>query len=158
MVLEGPAMRVKDLVGSGDRIVLATSPFVVVGVVLNVAFPAFFSVGGPAGWLRFVSIAALAIGLVVWAWSVVLLLTRVPRGALITSGPYAVVRHPLYTGVALLVVPSIGFLLNIWLGAALGIVLYLAARRYEPAEDEELAARFGPAWAAYADGVAVPWL
>ena len=37
-----------------------------------------------------------------------------------------------------------------------GIVLYVASRRYEPAEEAELAARFGPAWDRYRGGVLLP--
>jgi protein-S-isoprenylcysteine O-methyltransferase Ste14 len=105
-----------------------------------------------------VSIAVLAVGLVVWAWSVYLIVTRARRGELITTGPFALVRHPLYTGVSLLVLPWLGFLLDTWLGAAIGIVLYVAARRYSPDEDAELAARFGAAWEDYAASVKLPWL
>jgi protein-S-isoprenylcysteine O-methyltransferase Ste14 len=84
--------------------------------------------------------------------------TRVPRGELITTGPFALVKHPLYTGVALLVLPWLGFLLNTWLGAALGIVLYVASRRYEPEEEAALEKRFGSAWDEYVHAVALPWL
>jgi protein-S-isoprenylcysteine O-methyltransferase Ste14 len=100
----------------------------------------------------------LVVGLIAWAWSAFLVLTRVPRGELITTGPYRLVRHPLYTAVALLVLPSIGFLLNSWLGAAIGVVMYLASRRYAPDEERELAGRFGRMWDAYLESVAVPWL
>jgi hypothetical protein len=37
-------------------------------------------------------------------------------------------KHPLYTAVALLVVPWLGFLLDTWLGAVIGEGLYLASR------------------------------
>jgi hypothetical protein len=40
-------MNLRALVGSGDRIGLVTLPFLVVGVFLNIAFPAVFMVGGP---------------------------------------------------------------------------------------------------------------
>jgi protein-S-isoprenylcysteine O-methyltransferase Ste14 len=88
------------LVGSGDRIALFMVPFVVAGLILNLAFPEAFDVGGPPPLLRAVSIVALVAGIVVWAWSVVLNLARVPRGQLITTGPFALVKHPLYTGAA----------------------------------------------------------
>jgi protein-S-isoprenylcysteine O-methyltransferase Ste14 len=151
-------MQVATLVGSGDKIGRATLPFAVAGIVLNVAFPAFFSVGGPPDPLRTLSIAMLVVGLIAWAWSAFLVLTRVPGGELITTGPYRLVRHPLYTAVALLVLPSIGFLLNSWLGAAIGVVMYLASRRYVRDEEGELAARFGRAWDAYLESIALPWL
>jgi protein-S-isoprenylcysteine O-methyltransferase Ste14 len=88
----------------------------------------------------------------------VLILRDVPRGRLITSGPFAVVRHPLYTGVALLVLPWAGFLLNTWLGAVLGIVLFAGARMFEGGEERALASRFGSDWDRYAAGVKIAWL
>ncbi len=151
-------MNLKRLVGSGDQIILAVLPFGVAGVILNLAFPSAFAVGGPSPALRAASIVVLAAGLAMWAWSVLLILTRVPRGELITGGPFALVRHPLYTAVALLVLPAGGFLLNTWLGAALGLVLYVAARRFEPAEETALARTFGARWDAYANAVKIHWL
>ena len=148
---------IRRLIGGGDRIGLVILPFLVAGVVLNIAFPTYFSVGGPPSWLRTVSIVMLSVGIVVWAWSVVLILRHVPRGELITSGPYALVKHPLYTGVALLVLPWLGFLLDTWLGAALGAVLYVASRIVAPQEEAELARNFGPRWEAYRRSVLVPW-
>jgi protein-S-isoprenylcysteine O-methyltransferase Ste14 len=146
----------RRLVGSGDRIALVTLPVLVVGVVLNIAYPAFFAVGGPPPWLAVVSVLALVPGVILWLWSVVLILRHVPRGELITHGPYALVRHPLYTSVALLVLPWAGFLLDTWLGAVIGLMLYAATRRYAPAEDAALARFFGPSWYAYLHTVRLP--
>jgi protein-S-isoprenylcysteine O-methyltransferase Ste14 len=151
-------MDVGRLVGSGDRIGLVTLPFLVVGIVLNVMTPSVFSVGGPPDGLRIASIAALAIGVVVWLWSAVLILWRVPRSMLITTGPYRVVLHPLYTGVALLVIPWVGFLFDSWLGVVIGLVLYTASRRFARDEETDLARRFGPSWNDYRARVLLPWL
>jgi protein-S-isoprenylcysteine O-methyltransferase Ste14 len=151
-------MKLKELVGSGDKIGLFVLPFVIVGVVLNVSAPSAFDVGGPSSALRTISIVVLVPGIVVWIWSVVLILTRVPRGELIRTGPFAWVKHPLYTDVSLLVLPWIGFLLNTWLGLALGIALYVGSRLFAPREEAQLAATFGSAWDEYAADVKVPWL
>lgn len=148
----------KTLVGSGDRIGLFTLPFLVVGLVLNVAYPALFDVGGPPTALRAVSVAVLATGVAIWAWSVALIVTRVPRGELITTGPYALVKHPLYTSVALLVLPWLGFLLNTWLGALVGVAMYVGSRMFAPAEDAALSQAFGAAWTRYTRAVKIPWL
>jgi protein-S-isoprenylcysteine O-methyltransferase Ste14 len=151
-------MDLRALVGSGDRIGLAVLPFAVAGLILNVAFPSWFDVGGPGPALRVVSIAVLAVGLVLWVWSVALILRKVPRGELITTGPFALVKHPIYTSVALLVLPWLGFLLNTWLGAAIGAVLYVATRRYAPREEADLSRSFGADWDAYQADVKLPWL
>ena len=153
-----PGLRLGALIGSGDRIGAFVLPFVLVGVALNIAFPEAFSVGGPPPWLRAVSAVVLAAGVVVWAWSVLLILTKVRAGELVTTGPYSLVKHPLYTSVALLVLPCLGFLLGTWLGALIGVALYVASRLFAPAEEADLSGQFGPEWAAYCRRVKVPWL
>jgi protein-S-isoprenylcysteine O-methyltransferase Ste14 len=151
-------MTLRALVGAGDRIALFVLPFVVVGVGLNVAFPSAFDVGGPSDTLRMISLAVLIPGVVIWLWSVALVLTTARRGKLITGGPYGWVKHPIYTSVALLVLPWLGFLLNTWVGALIGVALYVASKRYAPDEEAVLAETFGGDWSAYAGMVRFPWL
>jgi protein-S-isoprenylcysteine O-methyltransferase Ste14 len=147
-----------ELIGSGHKIGQFSLPLLIVAVASNIVFPAAFRVGGPPPVLWLVSILLLVPGLIIWIWSVVLIVTRVPRGELITSGPYALVKHPLYTGVALCVLPWVGFLVDTWVGAAMGLVIYIGSRRYVPEEDEALHRKFGMAWETYSKGVLIPWL
>ena len=151
-------MKLKALVGSGDKIGLFTLPFLLAGVILNMLFPSFFSVGGPPIVLTVISILMLIPGVIIWIWSVILILTKVPQKKLITNGPYAFVKHPLYTSVALLVLPAVGLLLNTWLGVVIGITLYVGSRLFSPEEEAFLSKTFGPAWDAYCKQVKIPWL
>jgi len=151
-------MKLSVLVGSGRQIALLALPFLVVGTALNALRPAWFAVGGPALALSIVSVVVLTAGIAAWGWSVYLILTRLPRKELITSGPYALMKHPLYTGAALLVLPWLGFLCNSWLGLVVGGVLYVGCRLYAPAEERMLSQIFGPAWHEYSKGVLIPWL
>ncbi|MHB8108183.1 MAG: methyltransferase family protein [Candidatus Cryosericum sp.] len=151
-------MNLRVLVGSGKKIGLLILPFLVVGLILNILIPSFFSVGGPSTVLKVISIIVLVPGVTIWIWSVLLILTKVPRRELITSGPYALVKHPLYVGVALLVLPWAGFLLNTWLGALIGVVIYVGSRMYSPEEEKFLSQNFGAAWDAYCKKVILPWL
>lgn len=151
-------MKLQDLVGSGDKIGLLVLPFLIIGLILNIVFPALFSVGGPSTAVKVVSIVMLIPGVTVWIWSVVLILTKVPRNELITDGPYTLVKHPLYTGVALLVLPWIGFLLNTWLGVVIGLVLYTGSRLFAPKEEAVLSKTFGAAWDEYCRKVKMLWL
>jgi protein-S-isoprenylcysteine O-methyltransferase Ste14 len=151
-------MNVKVLVGSGDKIALFTLPFLIVGLILSMAYPSLFDVGGPSSVLRVVSVVVLMPGVAIWLWSIVLILTKVPKGELITSGPYSLVKHPLYTSVALLVLPWIGFLLNTWLGALIGVILYIGSRVFARTEEAELSKTFGASWDEYSNTVKIPWL
>lgn len=151
-------MDLRALVGSGDRIGLFTLPFVIVGLILNIAYPALFDVGGPPTALAVVSVVVLIAGVTTWIWSVLLILTKVPRVELITSGPYSLVKHPLYTAVAVLLLPWLGFLLNTWLGALIGVALYVGSRIFAPAEEASLSKTFGAKWDEYCSTVMIPWL
>lgn len=151
-------MKLKVLVGNGRKIGMLTLPFLVVGLVLNIMYPSLFSVGGPPAALLVISVIVLIPGVINWAWSVYLILTKIPRKELITNGPYSIAKHPLYTGVALLVLPWVGFLINTWLGALIGIVVYIGSRLFSPEEEKILAKIFGSAWDEYSRKVKIPWL
>ena len=93
-------MKLKELVGSGDKIGLFVLPFLVIGIILNSTNPFFFSIKKPHYYIILISVFFLVLGVVIWIWSVYLILTKVPKNELIIIGPYSVVKHPLYTGVA----------------------------------------------------------
>ena len=151
-------MKATSLVGVGDRLALVTLPVLVVGLALNILVPSVFRVGGPPPLLRTISIVLLVPGVVLWLWAVALIILKAAKGELITNGTYALVKHPIYTCVALLVLPWLGFLLNTWLGALVGATLYVGSKLYAPEEETLLAKTFGPAWDAYAKKVRLPWL
>jgi protein-S-isoprenylcysteine O-methyltransferase Ste14 len=148
----------RKLVGSGDRIVLFALPFTILGAAVQIADPTRLAVHGSSQPAGAIAILALTVGALTWAWSVGLILSKVPNGELITTGPFAVVKHPLYTSVGLLVLPSLGVLLGTWLGAIVGVSVYAGSRLFAPAEEVELRERFGAEWDVYARGVALPWL
>jgi protein-S-isoprenylcysteine O-methyltransferase Ste14 len=150
-------MKLKVLVGSGDRIMALTLPFLVVGVVANILWPSVFRLGFATGGL-IAALVLLVIGVPVWLWSVALILVRVPQKKLITGGPFAVIPHPLYTSVALLVLPGVGLLLDTWVGIAVGAVLYASSRIFSPAEDRILEKYFPGEYPAWRRRLLLPWL
>jgi len=108
--------------------------------------------------LKVLSLVLLIPGVALWMWSVTLIVTHVPERKLITGGPYAIVKHPLYTSVSFLVLPWVGVLLNTWLGGVLGVILYTGSRLFAPEEEALLAQTFGAAWEDYRKTVRLPWL
>jgi protein-S-isoprenylcysteine O-methyltransferase Ste14 len=150
-------MKLKELVGAGDWIVGITLPFAVLGNVANKLWPGVFRMClGLPGLI--VGIVLLAVGVPVWLFSVMQILRYVPRGRLITTGPFALVLHPLYTSVAMLVIPGCGFVLDTWLGPALGLILYGASRIFAGSEETLLSVRFPEEYSRYRQRVQLPWL
>jgi protein-S-isoprenylcysteine O-methyltransferase Ste14 len=151
-------MKLKILVGSGRKIGLFTLPFLIAGLTTNILWPSIYRVGGPSLALTWVSVVVLILGIIIWIWSVFLILTKIPRRELITTGPFSLIKHPLYTSVALLVIPWIGFLLNSWLGVFIGVIVYIGSRIYSPEEEKILSKIFGEAWNKYYRKVIIPWI
>jgi len=150
-------MRLKVLVGSGDRIMSLTLPFLVVGIVANILWPRVFTLSfGTSGLIA--GIVLLLIGVPVWLSSVALVLINVPKKRLITNGPFAVIPHPMYTAVALLVFPGLGMMFDTWVGAGIGVVLYVSSRIFSPDEDKILAKVFPKEYPAYRKRLLIPWL
>jgi protein-S-isoprenylcysteine O-methyltransferase Ste14 len=69
-----------------------------------------------------------------------------------------IVLHPLYTFVALLVLPGAGLVLDTWLGFALGAILHVATRIFSPREELLLEKYFPTEYPASRDRVLLPWL
>jgi protein-S-isoprenylcysteine O-methyltransferase Ste14 len=150
-------MKLKVLVGAGDRVMGLTLPFIIVGVIANILWPSWFRLGlGTTGLI--VGIVLLAIGVPLWLTSVAQILIFVPRGKLITKGPFALMLHPLYTSVALLVFPGCGFVVDTWLGIALGVILYISSRIFSPREEKILSGIFPKEYPEYRSKVLLPWL
>lgn len=150
-------MKLKVLVGTGDRVMGLTLPFIVVGVAANILWPSWFRLGlGTTGLV--VGIVLLAIGVPLWFTSVAQVLINVPKRRLITGGPFALVLHPIYTSVAMLVLPGCGFVIDTWLGIALGAILYVSTRIFSPQEEKLLAGIFPREYQEYRAKVLLPWL
>jgi len=138
----------RQLIGAGDRILALTLPFAAIGIAANLRWPSVFRLGdGATGTIA--GIILLAVGVPVWLTRVVQIIANVPRGRLITTGPYALLLHPLYTAVSLFVVPGIGLLFDSWVGLAIGAVMFLSSRLYASSEERELAERFPVEYPAY---------
>lgn len=145
----------------GTLVLVALRPLGLAMMIAVIAFAvspdlmAWSTLALPA-WLRWtgVAIGAMAGALLNWTFSHLgdnltdTVVTR-QRHTLVTTGPYAWVRHPFYTSVALAVVAltlvtANGFVLAT--GALAFAMIVIRCRK----EEENLAARFGDEYAAYA--------
>ncbi len=79
---------------------------------------------------------------------------------LVRTGPYAVVRHPIYASLLALLLSS-GLLLSTWEGLFLGLAVFLTGTEIRvQTEDKLLASRFGESFQTYRQNVPayLPWV
>ena len=132
-------------------LVLWLSPFV---YLINPAWMAWSKIGLP-DWARWLGVALgilCAMG-IYWLFSSIgsgitaTSATR-QRHALVTSGPYRWVRHPLYTlGSSLFL--AFGMMADNWFIALLGVLAFIVVAIRTPREEANLIEKFGDDYRAY---------
>lgn len=153
--------RYEGALGTASRYLLAT------GLAVSITLYGFFHTFGlfawlgrfefplPA-WLRFAAVPAALAGIALLHWAHKTLgqffsvnLEFQKEHALVTGGPYAWVRHPMYSAFVLFFAASSVVSANALAGGfALGLVVYIVLR--VPAEERMLRDRFGAEYEAYA--------
>ena len=150
-------MNIKQLAGAGDKIIGFTLPFALAGIILNVLYPQWFIMNtGLTGII--IGSVLLVLGVPFWLISVVQMLKYVPQNKLITKGPFGVVLHPIYTSVALLIIPGLTLVFDTWVGFLIGVILYSISRIFRGQEDKKLEELFTKEYDIYRSKVIIPWL
>jgi protein-S-isoprenylcysteine O-methyltransferase Ste14 len=111
----------------------------------------------PGDAMRGVGVAIMAVGA---GFDVSAMLTMARRRAnilphraataLVTSGPFALSRNPIYLGNALMLAGAAPTFGNPWFLALVPVAVLLVTTLAIRREEHHLAARFGPAWTTYA--------
>jgi protein-S-isoprenylcysteine O-methyltransferase Ste14 len=116
----------------------------VLGILLAVLFAA---VSRPVPWALYLTTVIVVIGVAVRMWASGFIMKN---EQLATNGPYALVRHPLYTGNILIVYAFAGAS-GVWwtfvVATAFFLFYYPTAIEYE---DRKLSEIFGDAWQTFA--------
>jgi protein-S-isoprenylcysteine O-methyltransferase Ste14 len=112
-------------------------------------YPAFAVSAELYSALRVCGLGLLCIGVPVYVVFAVRFARSSRDGALVTTGPYARVRHPLYAVWIFLLVPGAALLVGSWLLLSVPPVMYVAARVFLPSEEAGLENRHGDVFREY---------
>jgi protein-S-isoprenylcysteine O-methyltransferase Ste14 len=136
--------------GVGPKMGLALAPWLAAAVGLRVwsaeisAIPLL-----PATARLVIGAVVLAAGFAFWAWSAIYFVRRFFAGQLLTGGPFAWSRNPIYASFIVLLLPAAALLANAWPLLVVDGVLYVIFRTFIGDEDRMLARQFGDAYATY---------
>jgi protein-S-isoprenylcysteine O-methyltransferase Ste14 len=130
--------------GVGPQIGLVTVAWTGLALVLHWAFyPAFAVTGGLRSAFQACGAGLLGVGIPTYAAFARHFSGCSRGGALLTTGPYARVRHPLYAVWVFLLAPGAALLVGSWLLLSVPLVMYVAAWVFIPGEEAELEKRYG---------------
>jgi len=88
-------------------------------------------------------------GLVLWGVAMVQLLTGFPKGKLVTTGAYGVVRNPIYASATFFILPGIALLTLTWVYLMVSAFLYAGVMIFIGTEEKQLTKVFGEQYRGY---------
>lgn len=102
------------------------------------------------GLLRVVGALLLAVWICWHLWCLIAIRKWWVHGRLCTTGPFGLVRHPMYAGGLLLATPGFALMFNSWIMLLLPVLLYVAFWFLVRNEEAMMADVFGEEYRGYA--------
>ena len=136
--------------GIGPRFSIITVACAIVAGWLTYQYPAVFMIPGIAPWI-FVVLGTVLVagGMVLYMVALRTFNRGYRQNKLVTEGPYAHVRHPIYASWILLICPGVILFFRSWLMLLLPLVAYASFKVSINREDSFLEDRFGQAYRDY---------
>ena len=138
-----------NIVGQGGKIILFMLPSLLAAMVVHRYLPRIAALPESISFARPVGYLLLIIGLILWGTAVVQLLTRFPKGNLVTTGAYAVVRNPIYSSVTFFILPGVALITFSWVYLVASVFLYVGVVIFIGKEEKQLTKVFGKEYEDY---------
>lgn len=140
--------------GIGPKLALLCLPYIILSLVVIFEYPEFFDLKFLDNTVAMViGFVWLGLGLIYWAASAVYFLKYFKTGKLITIGPYALCRNPIYSSLIVFVVPSLALIFHSGLTFTISIVLYIGFKISIHGENIVLRRTFGEEYEIYEKSV-----
>jgi len=143
-------MKKLDFFGVGPKIGRIVLPYLTIAIALTIMFPRLFTFGEPVrNYLLIAGIVILAAGLILYGFTVRLLLRGLRETRLVTAGTYRCCQNPLYAFLILLVIPGLGLIMNSWVILTTSIIGYIVFKKFISSEYKEMTEVFGDEYLQY---------
>jgi protein-S-isoprenylcysteine O-methyltransferase Ste14 len=143
-------MKKLDFFGVGPKIGRIVLPYLTIAIALTIMFPRLFTFGEPVrNYLLIAGIVILAAGLILYGFTVRLLLRGLKETRLVTAGTYRCCQNPLYAFLILLVIPGLGLIMNSWVILTTSIIGYIVFKKFISSEYKEMTEVFGDEYLQY---------
>ena len=114
------------LFGCGPRLALMCLPYVILSLSVMFTYPGFLDLKFLDNIVvKVIGYAWGGLGIIFWTWSAYFFLKYFRPGELITAGPFALSRNPIYTSIIVFIVPALGLIFHSGLILSIAVVLYI---------------------------------
>jgi protein-S-isoprenylcysteine O-methyltransferase Ste14 len=132
-----------NIVGQGGKVILFTLPSLVAAILVDTYLPRVAALPASIGFIRPVGYAWLVPGIILWGAAVIQLMVGFPKGKLVTTGAYGVVRNPIYASATFFILPAVALLTMSWVYFVVSAFLYVGVVIFIRKEEKQLAVAFG---------------
>ena len=138
-----------NIVGQGAKIILFMLPSLVAAILIHKYYPKIAALPEVISFVQPVGYILLLPGLILWMAAIVQLLTGFPKGELVTTGAYGVVRNPIYSSVTFFILPAVALLTLTWVYFVASAFLYAGVMIFIGKEERQLKEVFGKVYEDY---------
>jgi protein-S-isoprenylcysteine O-methyltransferase Ste14 len=142
------------LFGCGPRLALLCLPYIILSLIIMINYPQFFDLRFLDFLLfKILGIVWLVLGLIFWGYSAVYFLKYFQPGKLITKGPFALCRNPIYSSIIVFIIPALAIIFHSGLTFSIALVLYIGFKISIHGETIVLRRLFGEDYKVYEKSV-----
>jgi protein-S-isoprenylcysteine O-methyltransferase Ste14 len=138
-----------NIVGQGEKIILFMLPSLIAAILVHMYLPQTAALPESVSFIQPVGYVLLPLGLILWGAAVIQLLTGFPKGKLITTGAYGVVRNPIYSSVTFFILPAVALITLTWVYFVPAVFLYAGVMIFIGKEEKQLTQAFGKEYEDY---------
>lgn len=137
------------IVGQGGKIILFMLPSLIAAILIHLYLPQIAALPESIRSIKSMGYLLLLLGLVLWGTAVIQLLTGFPKGKLVTTGAYGVVRNPIYASATFFLLPAVALLTLTWVYLVASVFLYVGVMIFIGEEEKKLTKVFGKEYEDY---------
>jgi len=117
------------LFGCGPKLALLCLPYILLSLTVMFRYPEFLNLGFLEHlFFKYMGFIWLVLGIIYWIYSAVWFLKYFKPGRLITTGPFALCRNPIYSSIIVFIIPALALIFHSGLLFSIALVLYLGFR------------------------------
>lgn len=140
--------------GIGPKLALLCLPYIILSFIVMFRYPEFFNLKFlDFTYLKVFGFVWLGIGVIYWISSAIFFLKNFKTGKLITNGPFAFCRNPIYSSIIVFLIPSLAVIFHSGLIFSISLVLYIAFKISIHGESRLLRRTFGEEYEIYEKSV-----